>query len=164
MGSLKRRLLPLLLSLVLLCSCTAGTPDSSLSVSPTPSEPAPSQVQSSISPSPSPSETALSEIQPSVSPTPATVVSEPSPSQSAPVPSQTAPVPLPSPSAAPVSEAPVTDTASEEPVEVTVYLTKTGEKYHSDGCQYLSRSQIPISLADAKAGGYTPCSKCNPPR
>ena len=70
----------------------------------------------------------------------------------------------PSPSAAPVSEAPVTDTASEEPVEVTVYVTKTGEKYHSDGCQYLSRSQIPISLADAKAGGYTPCSKCHPPR
>ena len=125
MGSLKRRLLPLLLSLALLCSCTAGTPDHSPSVSP--SEPAPSQVQSSVSPSPSPSETALSEIQPSVSPTQAAVVSEPSPSQSAPV-------------------------------------TKTGEKYHSDGCQYLRKSQIPISLDDAKASGYTPCSKCNPPR
>lgn len=162
MGSLKRRLLPLLLSLVLLCSCTAGTPAPSPSVSP--SEPAPSQVQSSISPSPSPSETAPSEIQPSVSPTPAAAVPEPSPSQSAPVLSQTTPVPLPSPSAAPVSEAPVTDTTEEEPVEVVVYVTKTGEKYHSDGCQYLSRSQIPISLADAKAGGYTPCSKCHPPR
>ena len=162
MGSLKRRLLPLLLSLALLCSCTAGTPDHSPSVSP--SEPAPSQVQSSVSPSPSPSETALSEIQPSVSPTQAAVVSEPSPSQSAPVPSQTTPIPLPSPSAAPVSEAPVMDTAEEEPVEVVVYVTKTGEKYHSDGCPYLRKSQIPISLDDAKASGYTPCSKCNPPR
>ena len=142
MDSLKRRLLPLLLSLALLCACTAGTPDHSPGVSPS---------------EPSPSETAPSQLPPSVSPTPAAVVSEPSPSQ-------TAPVPLPSPSAAPVSEAPVTDTASEEPVEVTVYVTKTGEKYHSDGCQYLSRSQIPISLADAKAGGYTPCSKCHPPR
>lgn len=150
MGSLKRRLLPLLLSLALLCACTAGTPDHSPNVSP--SEPQPSQVQSSVSPSPSPSETAPSKIQPSVSPTPAAVLPEPSPSQ-------TAPVPLPSPSAAPV-----TDTAEEEPVEVVVYVTKTGEKYHSDGCQYLSKSRIPISLDDAKADGYTPCSKCHPPR
>lgn len=155
MGSLKRRLLPLLLSLALLCACTAGTPDRSPGAAP--SEPSPSQVQSSVSPSPSPSETAPSQLPPSVSPTPAAVVSEPSPSQ-------TAPVPLPSPSAAPVSEAPVTDTAEEEPVEVVVYVTKTGEKYHSDGCQYLRKSQIPISLDDAKASGYTPCSKCNPPR
>lgn len=137
MGSLKRRLLPLLLSLALLCACTAGTPDHSPGVSPT--EPSPSQVQSSVSP------------------TPAAVVSEPSPSQ-------TAPVPLPSPSASPVSEAPVTDTAEEEPVEVVVYVTKTGEKYHSDGCQYLRKSQISISLDDARASGYTPCSKCHPPR
>ena len=137
MGSLKRRLLPLLLSLALLCACTAGTPDHSPGVSPT--EPSPSQVQSSVSP------------------TPAAVVSEPSPSQ-------TAPVPLPSPSASPVSEAPVTDTAEEAPVEVVVYVTKTGEKYHSDGCQYLRKSQISISLDDARASGYTPCSKCHPPR
>lgn len=155
MGSLKRRLLPLLLSLVLLCACTAGTPDHSPGAAP--SEPSPSQAQSYVSPSPSPSETAPSEFPPSISPTPAAVLPEPSPSQ-------TAPVPLPSPSAAPVSESPVMDTAEEEPVEVVVYVTKTGEKYHSDGCQYLSKSRIPISLDDAKASGYTPCSKCHPPR
>jgi hypothetical protein len=45
----------------------------------------------------------------------------------------------------------------------TVYVTRTGEKYHSAGCQYLSRSQIPISLADARRG-YSPCSRCHPPR
>jgi uncharacterized protein (DUF1330 family) len=47
--------------------------------------------------------------------------------------------------------------------DVTVYITKTGEKYHSDGCRYLSKSQIAISLSDAKVQGYTPCSVCNPP-
>ena len=42
----------------------------------------------------------------------------------------------------------------------TVYITNTGTMYHRDGCQYLRKSQIPISLADAKAQGYTPCSRC----
>jgi hypothetical protein len=46
----------------------------------------------------------------------------------------------------------------------TVYITKTGEKYHRAGCQYLSSSKIAVSLADAKARGYTPCSVCDPPR
>lgn len=48
--------------------------------------------------------------------------------------------------------------------EVTVYITKTGEKYHTSGCRYLSKSKIPISLDNAKKQGYTPCSVCNPPR
>lgn len=47
--------------------------------------------------------------------------------------------------------------------EATVYVTNTGKKYHRAGCRYLSKSQIPISLSDAKADGYGPCSKCNPP-
>ncbi len=46
----------------------------------------------------------------------------------------------------------------------TVYVTKSGKKYHADGCSYLSSSKIAISLDDAKAKGYTPCSKCNPPK
>ena len=47
------------------------------------------------------------------------------------------------------------DTAS------TVYITRTGKKYHRDGCSYLRSSKIPISLTDAKRG-YSPCSVCNP--
>lgn len=43
---------------------------------------------------------------------------------------------------------------------VTVYITRTGEKYHRNGCQYLSQSKIPVSLSDAKAQGYTACSVC----
>jgi methylphosphotriester-DNA--protein-cysteine methyltransferase len=50
----------------------------------------------------------------------------------------------------------------QEPVTDIVYITKTGEKYHRDGCQYLRQSQIAISRADAIAQGYTPCSRCNP--
>lgn len=42
----------------------------------------------------------------------------------------------------------------------TVYITRTGSKYHRNGCQYLSRSQIPISLGEARAEGYTACSRC----
>lgn len=42
----------------------------------------------------------------------------------------------------------------------TVYVTRTGKKYHRYGCQYLRKSCIPISLDDAINQGYTPCSKC----
>ncbi len=53
--------------------------------------------------------------------------------------------------------------APAEKQEVTVYITKTGSKYHRLGCKYLSKSCIPISLEDAKARGYGPCSVCGPP-
>ncbi|MDP1809323.1 MAG: G5 domain-containing protein [Actinomycetota bacterium] len=43
----------------------------------------------------------------------------------------------------------------------TVYITKTGERYHRahpDGCHsYLSRSKFAISKSQAIAQGYTPC-------
>lgn len=42
----------------------------------------------------------------------------------------------------------------------TVYVTKTGAKYHRSGCQYLKKSKIAISLDNAKSQGYTACSKC----
>ena len=44
-----------------------------------------------------------------------------------------------------------------------VYVTRTGKKYHREGCSSLRRSKIPISLAEAKQR-YGPCSRCNPPR
>jgi competence protein ComEC len=48
--------------------------------------------------------------------------------------------------------------------EQTVYITKTGKKYHRVGCRYLSKSRIATSLKDAKANGYTACSVCKPPQ
>ena len=47
--------------------------------------------------------------------------------------------------------------------DTTVYITKTGAKYHNDGCRYLKQSRIPMSLSDAKERGYAPCSVCAPP-
>jgi len=44
-----------------------------------------------------------------------------------------------------------------------VYVTKSGTKYHREGCQYLSKSSREITLEEAKDKGYEPCSKCNPP-
>jgi len=49
------------------------------------------------------------------------------------------------------------------PPEITVYITKTGKKYHRWGCRYLRKSCIPISLTEAKRRGYTPCKVCKPP-
>jgi hypothetical protein len=60
--------------------------------------------------------------------------------------------------------------AVEEPEEetpstttITVYVTKTGVKYHRWNCQYLKYSCFAISLPDALARGYTACSVCDPP-
>ena|ERR1035437_6948402 len=49
-----------------------------------------------------------------------------------------------------------------DPAKITVYVTKTGGKYHRDGCRYLSKSKIPMSLKDA-AKKYEPCKVCKPP-
>ena len=44
----------------------------------------------------------------------------------------------------------------------TVYITKTGSKYHRAGCRYLSQSAIQIDKSEAIRQGYTPCSVCKP--
>jgi len=44
----------------------------------------------------------------------------------------------------------------------TVYITKTGAKYHSAGCSYLKKSSTPIELNDALNNGYSACSRCKP--
>jgi micrococcal nuclease len=53
--------------------------------------------------------------------------------------------------------------AADDSSNIIVYITKTGSKYHQGNCSYLSKSKIPISLKDAVARGYMPCSRCNPP-
>lgn len=52
----------------------------------------------------------------------------------------------------------------DDDISVVVYITETGEKYHSGGCRYLSKSKIEITLENAINRGYTPCSKCGPPQ
>jgi hypothetical protein len=45
----------------------------------------------------------------------------------------------------------------------TVYVTKTGTKYHREGCRSLRSSAIAITLEDAKKS-YEPCGICSPPK
>lgn len=53
---------------------------------------------------------------------------------------------------------------ADKTASITVYITKTGRKYHRGNCSYLRKSRIPISLKDACSRGYTPCSRCRPPK
>jgi hypothetical protein len=53
--------------------------------------------------------------------------------------------------------------AQQDPKAQTVYVTRTGKKYHRDGCRYFATSKIPISLKDAKAKGFTAYKVCHPP-
>lgn len=47
--------------------------------------------------------------------------------------------------------------------DTIVYVTATGTKYHRGSCGYL-RSRYEITLREAVRSGYTPCSRCSPPR
>jgi methylphosphotriester-DNA--protein-cysteine methyltransferase len=44
----------------------------------------------------------------------------------------------------------------------TVYITKSGKKYHNSSCSYLSGSKVSIDLSEAIEKGFTPCSRCKP--
>jgi hypothetical protein len=68
---------------------------------------------------------------------------------------------------APVAMVPFQQPAFQEQTEnktETVYVTRTGKRYHRDGCRYLGNNPIPMSLKDAQAKGYTPCKVCHPPQ
>lgn len=49
-----------------------------------------------------------------------------------------------------------------EPLTQTVYITKTGKKYHVGTCRYLSKSKIEIKKSEAKKLGYEACKVCSP--
>ncbi len=44
----------------------------------------------------------------------------------------------------------------------TVYVTKTGEKFHRNGCRYLRKTKIALKKGEAVRMGYTPCKVCKP--
>lgn len=63
-----------------------------------------------------------------------------------------------------VPMSPVAEVVAAPVVEpVTVYTTRTGSKYHTGSCRYLSKSKIPIPLDQARKS-LAPCSVCKPPR
>lgn len=53
--------------------------------------------------------------------------------------------------------------STSEQQTITVYITDYGSKYHRQGCQYLWDSSNAVTLSNAKAWGYSPCSVCDPP-
>lgn len=50
----------------------------------------------------------------------------------------------------------------EEAVAYTVYVTRTGVKFHRDDCRHLRLSKISIEQSEAESKGYTPCKVCKP--
>lgn len=44
--------------------------------------------------------------------------------------------------------------------ECTVYVTRTGAKYHQRSCSYLRNSRRAMSRSEAITAGYTPCKRC----
>ena len=53
------------------------------------------------------------------------------------------------------------EAAGTAPTTETVYVTRTGGKYHRAGCRYLARSKIPMKLEEAQ-DQYEPCPVCRP--
>lgn len=47
--------------------------------------------------------------------------------------------------------------------DTIVYITKTGTKYHLEGCASLRGAGIPVELSEALSRGYEPCKRCSPP-
>lgn len=46
--------------------------------------------------------------------------------------------------------------------EQTVFISRTGRKYHRAGCSYLAYSRYPLSLKEAQQRGYGPCKAWHP--
>ncbi len=53
------------------------------------------------------------------------------------------------------------ESAKEKSEDITVFITKSGKKYHSQNCTYLKGGGISKKLSEVK-DSYSPCSKCNP--
>ncbi len=64
-------------------------------------------------------------------------------------------------SSVPVASAAAATTTDKR--EITVYVTRTGQKYHRGSCRHLARSKFPMPLSEAKRA-YDPCKVCSPPR
>lgn len=54
-----------------------------------------------------------------------------------------------------------TATKSGESGEHMVWITKSGQKYHEDGCQSITQGAQQIPLEQAEASGKEPCKRCH---
>lgn len=55
------------------------------------------------------------------------------------------------------------DAAKADLAKITVWITKSGTKYHRADCRHLRKSGQALSLKDALEKGYEPCKSCKPP-
>ncbi|MBP5245584.1 MAG: hypothetical protein J6036_03920 [Clostridia bacterium] len=54
-----------------------------------------------------------------------------------------------------------TQTDAAETVQTVFYATKSGKKYHVEGCSYIEgKDTVIVTESDIKSGKYTPCSRC----
>lgn len=66
------------------------------------------------------------------------------------------------PSLAPIPLGAIPSEAAPE-LTKTVYVTKTGKKYHRAGCRFLKKKGTPIDSSRVPHS-KTPCKACQPPR
>lgn len=76
------------------------------------------------------------------------------------------------PTASQAAEAPRAPAAASQPVDAppkssgpaaaSVYITRSGSKYHRADCSFVRKGATAISLQDAVDKGLTPCSRCKP--
>ena len=98
-----------------------------------------------------------SEVEPTETEATVYVATEPSVEDTVPIETETIGF-IPSPEASiPEAEETFPPEDQEEVVDPTVYVTKSGEKYHRESCQW---GDIPMLLSEAIAAGYTSCDKC----
>lgn len=48
------------------------------------------------------------------------------------------------------------------PTAQTVYVTKSGKRYHTSECRYVLGKSISMTRQEAIDEGYTPCRRCKP--
>jgi hypothetical protein len=81
----------------------------------------------------------------------------------APAPRKAATLPSPPPiTPVPENHPQQTQTKAVQTQNETVYVTKTGKKFHRAGCPSLRYSAIAMKRWEAIAKGYAPCKICNP--
>lgn len=99
---------------------------------------------------------------------PASITKAPEVTTRTPVPTKTpttAPTQEPTPIPTPVPTAPSAANNSAEASSntnktTTVYIGKTGTKYHKQSCSTLKGKGIPISIEEAREQGRQPCKVC----
>lgn len=53
-------------------------------------------------------------------------------------------------------------TAATPELGPTVYMTRTGRRYHRDGCPNVRQGAVAVPLSEAQRLGLTPCPVCKP--